>query len=141
MAGGAVDDDEGIVGINVTPLVDVVLVLLIIFMVLAPVLSASLNVRLPPRQDDKDEALAETNDPTKPLVLTVSEDGEYAVNSVALERTELPERLHRMFNARPDNVLYVGGADDAPYGAVLSGVDMGRAGGAAPVVLLTKKLE
>ncbi len=126
---------------NVTPLVDVVLVLLIIFMVLAPVLSASLNVRLPPKPDDTDEELQEANDPTKPLVLSVSEAGDYAINSVDLSREELSERLHRMFNARPDNVLYVDGADDAPYGAVLFGVDLARSGGASPVVLLTKKLE
>jgi len=125
---------------NVTPLVDVVLVLLIIFMVLAPVLSASMDVRLPPR-DDKDEQLDEANDPSKPLVLTVKEDGTYMVNSVAIENEELSDRLHRMFNARPDNVLYVDGEDEVPYGTVLVGVDLARGGGAHPVVLLTKKLE
>lgn len=132
---GAVKPD-----MNVTPLVDVVLVLLIIFMVLAPVMAASLNVRLPPK-DDTDEVLDVANDPSKPLVLTVAEDGAFDVNSVQVSREELPERLHRMFNARPDNVLYVDGEGEVPYGAVLRGVDLARAGGASPVVLLTKKLE
>lgn len=126
--------------VNVAPLVDVVLVLLIIFMVLAPVVTATFNVRLPPK-DDTDEQLDEANDPKKPLVLTVQEDGELEVNSVVIEHDELPERLHRMFNARPDNVLYLDGADDAPYGDVLGAVDLAREGGAAPVVILTKKLE
>ena len=125
---------------NVTPLVDVVLVLLIIFMVLAPVMTEAFNVRLPPK-DVKDEQLDESNDPDKPLVLSVLEDGSIEVNSVALEREECSERLERMFNARPDNVIYLDGADEAPYGSVLSAIDLARKGGAAPVVIITKKLE
>ena len=125
---------------NVTPLVDVVLVLLIIFMVLAPVVTEGFDVRLPPK-DETDQRLDESNDPNKPLVLSVAEDGAYEVNSVRIEQDELPSRLKRMFNARPDNVLYVDGADDVAYGRVLQGVDFARTGGAAPVVMITKKLE
>ena len=125
---------------NVTPLVDVVLVLLIIFMVLAPVVTEGFDVRLPPK-DETDQALDQANDPNKPLVLSVAVDGAYEVNSVRIEQDELPARLRRMFNARPDNVLYVDGADDVAYGRVLQGVDFARTGGAAPVVMITKKLE
>lgn len=125
---------------NVTPLVDVVLVLLIIFMVLAPVVTEGFDVRLPPK-DDKDEQLDQVNDPTKPLVLTVNDDSSFEVNSVVIEEAELSSRLRRMFNARPDNALYVDGDDDAAYGRVLVGVDYARNGGAAPVVMITKKLE
>jgi biopolymer transport protein TolR len=125
---------------NVTPLVDVVLVLLIIFMVLAPVVTEAFNVRLPPK-DDKDEQLDDANDPNQPLVLSVGEDGSVEVNSVAIEQSELSDRLHRMFNARPDNMLYLDGADEATYGNVLTALDLARKGGATPVVLITKKLE
>jgi biopolymer transport protein TolR len=125
---------------NVTPLVDVVLVLLIIFMVLAPVMTQAFMVRLPPK-DDKDEQLDQANDPNKPLVLTVTDEGTYEVNAVQIEEAELPERLHRMFNARPDNALYLDGEDDAVYGSVLHGIDLARQGGATPVVILTRKLE
>jgi biopolymer transport protein TolR len=125
---------------NVTPLVDVVLVLLIIFMVLAPVVTEAFNVRLPPK-DDKDEQLDDANDPNQPLVLSVGADGSVEVNSVAIEASELSDRLHRMFNARPDNMLYLDGADEATYGNVLSALDLARKGGATPVVLITKKLQ
>jgi len=125
---------------NVTPLVDVVLVLLIIFMVLAPVMTEAFNVRLPPK-DDKDEQLDQANDPNQPLVLSVNEDGSVEVNSIAIETAEVSDRLHRMFNARPDNMLYLDGADEASYGSVLSVLDLARKGGAAPVVLITKKLD
>ncbi len=125
---------------NVTPLVDVVLVLLIIFMVLAPVMTEAFNVRLPPK-DDKDEQLDQVNDADQPLVLAVADDGSIEVNTVAIEREEIPERLRRMFNARPDNVLYLDGADEAQYGHVLTAVDLARQAGASPVVMITKKLE
>jgi biopolymer transport protein TolR len=125
---------------NVTPLVDVVLVLLIIFMVLAPVVTEAFNVRLPPK-DDKDEQLDQVNDADQPLVLAVNDDGSIEVNTVSIEREEIPERLRRMFNARPDNVLYLDGADEAQYGHVLTAVDLARQAGAAPVVMITKKLE
>jgi len=126
---------------NVTPLVDVVLVLLIIFMILAPVITEAFSVRLPPKEDDKQAELDEANDPEKPLVLTVTEEDTFEVNGVVIEEAELPIRLHRMFNARPDNVLYLDGDDEAAVGAVLSGVDLARQGGATPVVFITKTLE
>lgn len=125
---------------NVTPLVDVVLVLLIIFMVLAPVMTESFMVRLPPK-DEKDEQLDQVNDADQPLVLAVNEDGSIEVNTVVIEREEIPDRLRRMFNARPDNVLYLDGADEAQYGGVLVAIDLARQAGAAPVVMITKKLE
>jgi biopolymer transport protein ExbD/biopolymer transport protein TolR len=125
---------------NVTPLVDIVLVLLIIFMVLAPVMTEAFNVRLPPK-DEKDEQLDQVNDADEPLVLSVLDDGSIEVNTIAIAPEEIPERLRRMFNARPDNVLYLDGADEAQYGSVLTAVDLARQAGAAPVVLITKKLD
>lgn len=126
---------------NVTPLVDVVLVLLIIFMILAPIITEAFAVRLPPKDDDEQEQLDEVNDPTAPLVLTVTEESTYEVNGVVIEADELSIRLHRMFNTRPDNVLYVDGEDEASVGHVLRGVDLARQGGASPVVFVTKKLQ
>ena len=125
---------------NVTPLVDVVLVLLIIFMVLAPVLSKSFWVRLPPK-DTVEEQLDQANDPNVPLILMVKEGGDLQINKVDVPRDQLKEKLIRMFNARPDNALYVDAEDDAAYGAVLTAIDGARAAQAHPVVILTKKLE
>jgi biopolymer transport protein TolR len=125
---------------NVTPLVDVVLVLLIIFMVLAPVMAKSFWVRLPPK-DDKEEQLDRTNDPDKPLVLSVAADGATAINKIAVDRAELTDKLARMFNARPDNALYLDAADDAEYGIVLGAVDLARGAQASPIVILTAKPE
>ncbi|MBK7824659.1 biopolymer transporter ExbD [Nannocystis sp.] len=125
---------------NVTPLVDVVLVLLIIFMVLAPVMSKSFWVRLPPK-DDKEEQLDAANDPSKPLVLTIDAEGKTLINKIEVERSELPRKLIRMLNARPDNTLYLDGADEAEFGHVLSAVDLAKEAQAWPIVFLTSKME
>jgi biopolymer transport protein ExbD len=107
---------------NVTPLVDVVLVLLIIFMVLAPVVSAHYLGRLPP-PDDKDDAIAEANPDNLPLVFKVSVDeaGEpvYHVGKVELGADEAVERLGRLVAGRSDKVIYVDATDDTPYGYIL----------------------
>jgi biopolymer transport protein ExbD len=114
---------------NVTPLVDVVLVLLIIFMVLAPVVNAHYVGRLPP-PDDQDEQLAEANPDDKPLVLKVSADdagvGVFEVGAIALDPNEAAERLGRLLAGRPDKVLYVDASDTTPYGLVLQGMSYAK---------------
>lgn len=126
--------------LNVTPLVDVVLVLLIIFMVMAPVVNAHFAARLPPKPDDTDKALAEANPEDKPLVLRVETDGRLTANKVELVAAEARGRLKRMLNARPNTLLYVDAADDAAYGHVLAGVEAARVAGAHPLVLVTEEL-
>jgi biopolymer transport protein ExbD len=118
---------------NVTPLVDVVLVLLIIFMVLAPVVSAHYLGRLPP-PDDKDQELAEQNDDNKPLVLRVTErevaDGKtepvFSVGQVELDVADAADRLGRLAAGRPDKVIYVDAADNTDYGYVLQGMSFAK---------------
>ncbi|NJK31056.1 MAG: biopolymer transporter ExbD [Deltaproteobacteria bacterium] len=112
---------------NVTPLVDVVLVLLIIFMVLAPVVSAHYLGRLPP-PDDKDQELAEATD-NKPLVLRVEGDETapvFKVGAIELEHEEAANRLGRLLAGRPDKVVYVDASDETPYGLVLQGMSYAK---------------
>jgi biopolymer transport protein ExbD len=118
---------------NVTPLVDVVLVLLIIFMVLAPVVSAHYLGRLPP-PDDEDQALAEQNPDNKPLVLKVTEreldDGTvqpvFSVGTIELELDEAANRLGRLVAGRTDKVIYVDAADSTDYGYVLQAMSFAK---------------
>ena len=118
---------------NVTPLVDVVLVLLIIFMVLAPVVSAHYLGRLPP-PDDQDQQLAQQNPDNKPLVLRVTErelaDGTiepvFSVGAIELEFADAPNRLGRLVAGRADKVIYVDAADSTDYGFVLQAMSFAR---------------
>jgi biopolymer transport protein TolR len=121
---------------NVTPLVDVVLVLLIIFMVVTPLLSKQFWLELP-KQEETKSASPEEN---KSVVLTVDHDGTMKVNGAGVERAELKDKIRRYMAARPDKVVYFDAADDAPYASTVEAMDIARQGGAKSVAILTKKV-
>ncbi len=125
---------------NVTPLVDVVLVLLIIFMVITPLLTKQFWVHTP--KQEKDEVTQEElkNDPTPPLVLHVGTGRTITVNGADVPVEELPERLRRMFAARDDHILFFDAADDAEYGFTVQVMDQARQGGAVTIAALTTAL-
>jgi biopolymer transport protein ExbD/biopolymer transport protein TolR len=120
---------------NVTPLVDVVLVLLIIFMVVTPLLSKQMWLQLP----KQDAQVAPPSD-DKSVVLTVSNDGAYAINGASLDKSELKEKVSRVMAARTDKVLYFEAADGAPYALTVEAMDIARQGGAKTLAILTTKL-
>jgi len=125
---------------NVTPLVDVVLVLLIIFMVVTPLMSSTFFVHTP-KQKDEDVPPEEVNtDPTPPLVLHVGADKVVQVNGQPIEAGELPDRLRRMFAARQDHVIFFDADDRADYGFSVEVMDKAREGGAVTIATLTQAL-
>lgn len=131
---------------NVTPLVDVVLVLLIIFMVLAPVVSAHYLGRLPP-PDDEDQQLAEQNPDNKPLVLRVTErergdgklEGVFSVGELELDVADAPARLGRLVAGRADKVIYVDAAETTDYGFVLQAMSFAKDAEAVVNTLVREK--
>jgi biopolymer transport protein ExbD/biopolymer transport protein TolR len=122
---------------NVTPLVDVVLVLLILFMVITPLMSRKFWIHTPKQEKKAVEPEELDQDPTPPLVLRVGSDRAISVNTTALGFEELPQRLRRMFAARDDHVLFVDIADDVPYAFAVEVLDQARAGGAVTIAALT----
>jgi biopolymer transport protein ExbD/biopolymer transport protein TolR len=122
---------------NVTPLVDVVLVLLIIFMVVTPLLSKQLWLQLP-KQETKNEA--EPPRENKSVVLTVKQDGLLEINGQAVPRQELKDKITRFMAARSDKVVYFDAADDAPYAVTVDAMDIAKQGGAKTIAILTQKV-
>jgi biopolymer transport protein ExbD/biopolymer transport protein TolR len=122
---------------NVTPLVDVVLVLLIIFMVVTPLLSKQLWLQLP-KQEAKNEA--EPPKENKSVVLTVKKDGVLEINGAAVPRAELKDKINRFMAARSDKVVYFDAADDAPYAVTVDAMDIAKQGGAKTIAILTQKV-
>jgi biopolymer transport protein TolR len=121
---------------NVTPLVDVVLVLLIIFMVVTPLLAKQFWLQLP-KQEAKP---AEPPSENKSVVLTVRKDGVLAINGTDLKKEELKDKVSRVMAARSDKVVYFDAADDAPYGITVEAMDLARQGGAKTIAILTNKV-
>src|SRR5882757_33300 len=113
MSLGSDDDKRVTPQMNVTPLVDVVLVLLIIFMVITPLLTKNFWVHTPKQEKEEVEKQQLEQDPTPPLVLRVGADRSVNVNGSDVPFPELAERLKRMFAARDDHILFFDAADDA----------------------------
>jgi len=123
---------------NVTPLVDIVLVLLIIFIVITPQLTRKFWVHTP--KQEKKEIEEQTQDPNPPLVLRIGADRTVTVNGAQLTVAELAGRLRRMFAARDDHVLFFDADDEVDYGFAVQVMDQARIGGAVTIAPLIKKL-
>jgi biopolymer transport protein TolR len=99
--------------INVTPLVDVMLVLLVVFMVTAPLLTVGVPVDLP------QTAAPPINEPKEPTVVTVNKEGSIFIQDTNIPMDGLVAKLQAVTNSNPDAVLYVRGDKDINYGKVL----------------------
>src|SRR5271156_3791903 len=99
--------------INVTPLVDVMLVLLVVFMVTAPLLTVGVPVDLPQTQAPP------INEPKEPTVITVNKDGQIFIQEAEVPIDTLVAKLQAITGSNPDAVLYVRGDKDINYGKVL----------------------
>lgn len=128
-AAGRVSSD-----INVTPLIDVLLVLLIIFMVISPAIPKGDTAMLP-----APAGLAPSSD--KPIVLEVTgrPDGSltYRLNQVVVKHADLAGKLSDIFRSRADRVLFIQGDDQIAFSHIADAVDLGHAAGAENVGLLT----
>lgn len=122
--------------INVTPLVDVVLVLLIIFLVVTPLLTKRFTVQVPP--EEKDEPQQPQSD--EQLVLYVDEAGAITLNSERVPVERLDEKLRRVFAAREPDVVFFDAASKCAYGTAVKIMDIARGAGAVSVGLITEPL-
>ncbi|HVJ32734.1 MAG TPA: biopolymer transporter ExbD, partial [Terriglobia bacterium] len=111
--GGGRRRADPVAAINVTPMVDVMLVLLVIFMITAPLLSSGIPVNLP---KVKAEAM---NNPDEPLVITVNKDGKIYLSDTEIPMESLGPRLAAITNNNPDAKIFIRGDKDINYGTVL----------------------
>jgi len=125
---------------NVTPLVDVVLVLLIIFMVLTAAMTHHFWLNVP----EKDKT-AEVEEPSEgnvqPIVVSVTNQGRIRINSDEYPDADFPKRLRRMLVARDDRRIYFDAQDGVPFERAVQVMDFARGGGAAHIAVVTEKLE
>ena len=127
------DEEPLLAEINVTPLVDVMMVLLIIFMIAAPMLHQGIEVNLP-------DAEAETL-PTRvddPLVLSMNQQGLVFVQDKPIHPSQLVERLTPLLTARGDKSVFLKGDRDLAYGKVIEVLDILHSGGITQIGLVTE---
>ena len=119
--------------INVTPFVDVVLVLLIIFMVTAPLMLQGMDVNLP------ETTTQPIRMPTAPLVLTITKDGQYSLARKIVPVEELQAKLEAVFDARGSKEVFLRADEAAPYGIVVQGMAAARRAGATRLGIVTEE--
>ena len=124
---------------NVTPLVDVVLVLLIIFMVITPLLAKQFWVHLPSKPD-KEEPPAQPDDKDKPIVITVTEKGEIKLNRDVIPKDQFSTKLRRVLAAKQRRTVFFDAEDDAEFGDAVEAMDLARGGGASTIAVLTDSI-
>ena len=120
--------------INVTPLVDVMLVLLIIMMLVAPMLQKGVDVRLPQAANTVDKP--ETQEQT---VLAITADARYYVNSVEVSELELLNRVQGAIELTAERIVLIKGDEDASYSSIMHVMDELRRVGIEDVGLIVER--
>jgi biopolymer transport protein TolR len=118
--------------INVTPFVDVMLVLLIIFMVTAPMLEQGIDVDLPETTTQPLHMREE------PLILSVKKDGTYHLARQQVPLEELEPKLRAIFEGTDEKEIYLRADKDSPYGTVVKAMAAARLAGAKTVGIVTE---
>lgn len=110
--------------INITPLVDVLLVLIIIFMVITPIIQKGFDAQVPEKAEAKPGAPS-----PNVIVLQVTEGGDLFINRSGVSLADLGDRLGAIYATRPDKILFVDAEDKADYETVVKCLDIARSQG------------
>ena len=110
---------------NVTPMIDVLLVLLIIFMAVLPSMRKAIDIQLP----DPNPTVAPANANSNQIVLEVSPGGKYAINSENVTRDRLATRLKEIYDPRPEKIIFVKGVAGVKYADIIDAMDAARGAG------------
>jgi biopolymer transport protein ExbD/biopolymer transport protein TolR len=133
--GGAMSD------INITPMIDILLVLLIIFMVIVPVTPKGLETLVP--QPPKDKTQDQPNDRT--IVVQVLSNGagapSYKINDTSFNKSDIEPKLAEIFATRQEKVMFVKGDKDLDFDKVAEVIDFGHAAGVDNIGIITPRVE
>lgn len=110
--------------INVTPMIDVLLVLLIIFMITQPLSRKALDIQVPPPNSTTQSTAASNQ-----IVLELTDNGGYAINSQPVPKDQLDTQIHAVFDNRPAKLLFIKAAPSRVYQDVIDAMDVARGAG------------
>lgn len=139
--GGGGSTNTAVSEINVTPLIDVLLVLLIIFMVIVPVTPKGLNALVPQPPKNKTQ---DTDNSRTIVVQILSNKGappSYKINEDAFAKTAVMPKLQEIFAARQEKVMFVKGDPDLEYGKIAEVIDFGHQAGVDNIGIITPRVE
>ena len=110
--------------INVTPMIDVLLVLLIICMITQPLSRKALDIQVPPANSTQQSTAANNQ-----IVLELADDGSYAINSQPVPKGQLDAQIHAVFDNRPAKLLFIKAGQNRIYQDVVDAMDVARGAG------------
>ena len=123
--------------INVTPMIDVLLVLLIIFMMVTPMSRKAIDLQLPdPTPDNTNQG-----PPPSQIVLEVLPGNTFKINSQPVSKADLARRLKEIYDPRPDKIIFVKGDPTVKYQDVIAAMDVARGSGVKVIAAAPKDVK
>ena len=123
--------------IDVTPMIDVLLVLLIIFMMVIPMSRKAIDLQLPDPTPDN----TPSGPPPSQIVLEVLPGNVFKINSQPVSKADLGRRLKEIYDPRPDKIIFVKGDPAVKYSDVISAMDVARGAGVKIIATTPKELK
>jgi len=140
--GGGGGTNTAVSEINVTPLIDVLLVLLIIFMVIVPVTPKGLDALVPQPPKNKTQ---QQEDNSRTIVVQILDNKgappSYKINEDAFAKASLEPKLAEIFAARQEKVMFIKGDKDLEYGKIAEVIDFGKQAGVDNIGIITPRVE
>jgi len=122
--------------INITPYIDILLVLLIIFMVITPVRQMDLDVKVPQTSQDQEKGPIDPN----VIVVSIGESAKILINNEDTSIAQLGSKLQEIYSKRANKNMFISASAKLPYGDVVRVIDVAKGAGVGDIGLLTEQI-